>query len=354
MKPRIKDILLLQIIAWVIAMNFIALIRLLAASDITHLYFFRGEFRLGLYLMVHTLGGMMIGIFLSIADIYIIRTIKAKHSFGYFLFRKSTIYILTIFIILALISSCSAIILNIPSEQILTFLFSRVMLTYLLFSILISVLIGFISQVNEKFGPGILLPMFLGKYHKPREEFVFIIFIDLTSSTTIAEKLGHQKYSCFVQDFMFDLNVASSQFDAEIYQYVGDEAVLTWNYEKGKYNENSLRIVEGFKRIIQSRAEYYQDKYGEIPRFKAGLNAGKLMVTEVGYIKKEIAYHGDVINTAARIMSKCNEFKSDFLVSGNIAEIFAESENFKLDNLGKIPLKGKLKEIEIFAVNQVA
>jgi len=39
------------------------------------------------------------------------------------------------------------------------------------------------------------------------------------------------------------------------------------------------------------------------------MNAGVVTVAEVGKYKKEIAYHKDTINTAARIQVKCNELK---------------------------------------------
>jgi adenylate cyclase len=65
---------------------------------------------------------------------------------------------------------------------------------FFIFSI---ILINFLSQVNKKFGPGNLLNMFLGRYHHPQIEDRIFLFIDLNDSTTIAEKLGHIKYSRF-------------------------------------------------------------------------------------------------------------------------------------------------------------
>ena len=39
------------------------------------------------------------------------------------------------------------------------------------------------------------------------------------------------------------------------------------------------------------------------------------MVAEVGVVKKEVAYHGDVINTSARIQAECNKHKVPILIS---------------------------------------
>ena len=61
--------------------------------------------------------------------------------------------------------------------------------------------------------------------------------MDLKSSTTYAEKLGHIKYSQLLQDFFSDLTDVVSQFNVQVYQYVGDEAVISWDKEEGAENQ---------------------------------------------------------------------------------------------------------------------
>ena len=39
-----------------------------------------------------------------------------------------------------------------------------------------------------------------GYYQKPKEESKIFMFLDLQSSSKIAELLGHEKYSDFIQD----------------------------------------------------------------------------------------------------------------------------------------------------------
>ena len=51
------------------------------------------------------------------------------------------------------------------------------------------------------------------------------------------------------------------------------------------------------------------------PEFKAGLSEGKITVTEVGDIKREIAYHGEVLHTAARLEKMCNNLNQKLLVT---------------------------------------
>jgi adenylate cyclase len=254
--------------------------------------------------------------------------------------------------VLLIIFGIAINILDIPIRSAANHFLGRTLFAYMIYCILVSVLIGFIGQVNDKFGPGILLPMFLGKYHKPIEEDKVLMFIDLTGSTTYAERLGHIKYSNFIQDFLFDLNLAANQCAGSIYQYVGDEAVVSWEKEDALNNQNCISIFFTFLDIIQSKSDYYIKRYGEIPTFKAGANLGRVMVAEVGYLKKEIAYHGDTINTAARIRGLCHNYGKDFLISGFLQQALYHDPRFIIEDLGTAELKGKENKVEIYSVER--
>jgi adenylate cyclase len=178
------------------------------------------------------------------------------------------------------------------------------------------------------------------------------MFLDLKSSTTIAETLGHYKYSKLIQDCFFDINDVVSQFDAEIYQYVGDEVVLSWPYAKGLANKNCVALFFEFQRVLHSKASYYQDKFGTIPEFKAGLHGGKLMVAEVGVIKKELAFHGDVINTSARIQAECNAHEVPILISEDLLRDLNFKDHYRSTSMGNVLLKGKRNALEIFTIMQ--
>ncbi|HZJ20007.1 MAG TPA: adenylate/guanylate cyclase domain-containing protein [Pricia sp.] len=81
---------------------------------------------------------------------------------------------------------------------------------------------------------------------------------------------------------------------------------------------------------------------------------GKIVTAEVGVHKREIAYHGDTINTAARIQEKCRILDKEFLISEDAKNSFETSNVFKYHDEGEISLKGKVNEVRIFSVYQVA
>ena len=216
---------------------------------------------------------------------------------------------------------------------------------YILF---VDFVLSIVRQVNLMLGGRNLIRLIGGKFYDPHEEDRIFMFLDLQSSTQLAEKLGHAKYSRFIQDCFNDLG-AVVENEAEIYQYVGDEVVLTWMLKDGLRNQNCLNAFYNFKSQLVGKSAYYDQKYGSQPYFKAGMNSGTVMVAEVGKYKKDIAYHGDTLNTAARIQGKCNEFGEELLISSELKQQLGDS-NFTFRTMGSIPLRGKESGVEIFAV----
>ena len=215
---------------------------------------------------------------------------------------------------------------------------------------LVSFLFTFVRQVNRKAGPGVLWKMMTGKYHRPREEELIFMFLDLQGSTAHAERLGHVRFSQLIQDCFNDVSVVTG-YRAQIYKYVGDGVILFWAVEEGLSDANCLRAYFAFEERLQSRASHYESEYGVGPEFKAAVNIGPVMVLEVGEIKREITYLGDVLNTAAGIRGKCNELGANLLISEALYERFGKlPPDLEFGPIGEIALRGREQSVEIFSV----
>jgi len=213
--------------------------------------------------------------------------------------------------------------------------------------------ITFVLQVNKKYGPGVLVPLLLGKYREPKEEERIFMFMDLKSSTTIAEELGHIRYSSFIRDSFTDINQMLNLYNAEVYQYVGDEIVISWKVNEKMENMSCVQFFFACEEQFLNRSEYYIKKYDLVPCFKAGLHLGKVTAVEIGEIKRDIAYHGDTLNTAARIQGMCNQYDKKILISASFTEVTKWNDLFKIEELGMIMLKGKKLPVGILSVEQV-
>ena len=141
------------------------------------------------------------------------------------------------------------------------------------------------KQINSLHRKGELFNFIIGKYHEPIEVNRIFCFVDLVGSTKIAENLGHRKFGLFLKDYYGDITPALRKTQAEIYQYVGDEIVLSWPYEKGIKNNNAIRCYFIMQDIMAKLKDKYFEKYGYSPMFRAGTHGGKVTVTWVGEIK---------------------------------------------------------------------
>lgn len=219
------------------------------------------------------------------------------------------------------------------------------------YSVLVSFVLASVRQLNLLLGRGNLWRFIKGDFYKPRVENRVFMFVDLRDSTGIAERLGHINYSRFIQDCFYDLHVVQ-HFGAEVYQYVGDEVVLSWRVKKEMDYSKCVKAFWAFEDRLVSRASFYQEKFGLVPTFKAGLHFGEVTTAEVGEIKKEIAYHGDTMNIAARIQEKCNHFDRTLLISELFHKELSFHSAFDLELMGDELLKGKHEAINVFAVNR--
>lgn len=220
-----------------------------------------------------------------------------------------------------------------------------------IYTIIFAFFINLFLQINKMMGKGVLLNLFLGRYHTPHEQKRIIGFVDLTSSTSIAEKLSPQDYSSFIRDFFYDLDEAFEETKGAVFQFVGDEVVVIWNHKDGVLNNNCVRFFFLAEDLIKEKEEYYTTRYGFIPKFKAGVHSGNVIVAEVGGSKTDIAYHGDTINTAARIRSECNNLDRTLLISAELLSLLKDIDNeFEIESMGVTTLKGKENVIALFSV----
>ena len=204
-------------------------------------------------------------------------------------------------------------------------------------------------HVNEKYGPGILFKLIIGRYHHPREEKRIFMFVDIKSSTTIAEQLGHIRFFDLLNDFFRDITNPIIYTSGEVYQYVGDEVVLSWTIENGVRSANCIRCFYSMQEAIQKNSGKYMEAYGIVPEFKAGLHCGLVTTGEIGIIKKDIVFSGDVMNTASRIQDLCNSYGVKILLSKNLLEILnLPPHDYKPERVGVIELKGKKNKVELY------
>ncbi|MGB3636487.1 MAG: adenylate/guanylate cyclase domain-containing protein, partial [Rivularia sp. (in: cyanobacteria)] len=137
----------------------------------------------------------------------------------------------------------------------------------------------------------------------------------------------------------------------EVYQYIGDEIVISWKLKNGLERNYCLQCFFDMKADLIKRQDAYLQKYGVFPDFKAALHFGEVTTGEIGALKKEIFFTGDVLNTTARIQGLCNEYNVDLLVSKVLIDQLDFGNKYSVQILGKPQLKGKIDALDLVAVS---
>lgn len=345
-----------QVNFWIIAYLIFFVLLYFITKAVTSLYPHKVEVYIGENIIIAIIAGIIFGSTLGIIDYFADKELRGK-SLGIEILIKGMLYVGAWFLVVytgyAIVTSLEADFLDSPLIKYTELFTGNIFYASTIYTFMMVIVITFIKQMNTKFGPGIIIPMLLGKFRRPRIEKRIFLFMDLKDSTTYAEKLGSLMFSELIQDCFGDVNKVIPLFNAEIYQYVGDEVVLTWRSEEGLRNNNCIKFFFTFQKRLQNRKEYYLNKYNFLPEFKAGGNIGDITIAEVGDFKREIVYHGDTINTASRIQSVCNTFRKSFLISEDLKNEIEMSAMFNADFIDTIKLKGKEKEMSLYNVEEI-
>jgi len=178
------------------------------------------------------------------------------------------------------------------------------------------------------------------------------MFIDMKDSTKIAEKLGHEQYFEFLKSYYNDLSDSIINNNGEVYQYIGDEVVISWALKKNKAILKALTCFFEMKLHLAHHKERYKVTYGVSPDFKGAIHAGEVTIGEIGALKKDIFFTGDVLNTTSRLQSLCSTYQSDLLVSEFIYNAIEPSSQFLTALKDTVTLKGKNQPITIYTVTK--
>jgi adenylate cyclase len=305
-------------------------------------------------IIIIPVGGLLIGLTTGILEVGYFGNRMIKKSFTTKIIFKSFVYLVIVIGFLLTITAINIVYvrnmraLSDLSSPAWAFFKDYALIGVVLYIASIVVIAQFYAEFSQSIGPGTLLNFFLGKYHHPVEEQRIFMFLDMKSSTTIAEKLGHVEYFKLLREYFFDLSGAVIDYAGEIYQYAGDEMIVCWKLKNGL--NNSIPCFFAMKRLFETAREKYSSKFGIVPDFKAGLHSGTVTTGEIGSLKKEIIYTGDVLNTAARLQGLCNQFGVDLLVSDDLISQLHLPAEYTITPVGEHLLKGRTAAMQIFSV----
>lgn len=303
------------------------------------------------------IGSVMMGFLMGFLEVTLFKNLLKRKSFLIRVSVKVLFYILFIsafLLITSLATTSQHMGLGFfhPDvlESLYAFIGNYVFLSIIIYAGIFSFMGFFVTEAIDGLGLNNVANFFTGRYSKPRIEQRIFMFLDMKSSTTIAESLGNIAYYKLLRDYYRNMTDAIISNRGEVYQYVGDEIVISWSLKSGLRNNNCLQCFLKIKKDLQKKRNLFQEKYGIFPEFKAGIHFGEVTAGTIGVIKKEILYTGDVLNTTARIQSKCNDLDVELLISEDLFNQIPQTSAFSFMEKGQFELRGKNEKVKLYTI----
>ena len=219
----------------------------------------------------------------------------------------------------------------------------------LVFAVIMAVGTNVVIEIGLLLGFGTLRNLFTGRYVQPRRELRAFLLIDMRDSTGLAERLGAVPFHELLNDFFRDVSEAALECGAEIHKYVGDEAILTWP-QNSVADGDCLRCPFIAAELIEERRAHYLARYGAVPAFRASLHYGEIVAGEIGDVRREIAYVGDTLNSAARLLEAAKEMGRSVLASEDLLGQTALPDGVTAEKLPTLSVRGRAQPLGVSAL----
>jgi class 3 adenylate cyclase len=217
----------------------------------------------------------------------------------------------------------------------------------------VSLIVGAIFEFRRLIGGHVFGSFLLGTYHRPRLEQRIVMFLDIAGSTALAEQLGEVRVHDLITRFFFDIDAPIADHDGEVHAYVGDQVIVSWPLSvDAARNARWLFCFFAAQERIDAFAPSYIEEFGVVPRFRAGVHAGSVVVSECGDARRQIAYFGDTMNVAARLCEHCKSSGEALVASAELLRNTAVPPAFTLGSRATIALRGRQTPVEVHAIER--
>ena len=180
---------------------------------------------------------------------------------------------------------------------------------------------------------------------------VTVLFSDIRSFTTIAERLPPHQLTRLLQEYFDEMADAVFATDGIVDKYIGDAIMAFWGapIEQQDQADRAVRTaIDMTSRLKKLQEKWLKDGLPVLD-IGIGINLGIATVGNFGSAKRfDYTVIGDTVNAASRIESLNKEHKSNIIIS----ESTKDQLTFPVEtrDLGEVHVKGKEKPIRIFQV----
>lgn len=199
---------------------------------------------------------------------------------------------------------------------------------------------NFLILVNRLLGQKALWVFFTGKYNKPREESR--ILISFQFSNLVHKNFSSTRLHELYQRLIFDLSEAVISTGGEIYRYLSDGVIVSFEEEE---ITQALQCVQDYHLNLEEKSPEYRSIFDFEPALHSTIHQGSLLVGEIGDHKREIVFMGEAIQSLETIRAHRGQFQAECISTVSVegstsvhdSTLSAFLEDFKIY---EVPLQG--------------
>ena len=181
-----------------------------------------------------------------------------------------------------------------------------------------------------------------------QRRYVSVLFVDIRGFTSMSEGMSPEEVVHILNEYLDLVASCIHRHGGTLDKFIGDAAMAIWNapYDTEDHTLAAVRAALDMQREAAPLEQKLSEKYGQSVRFGIGINSGEVIIGNIGAsFRMDYTAIGDTVNTAARLESSANP--GQILISRAAADLISGS-GIALNPLGKIKVKGKNEEIEVF------
>ena len=202
---------------------------------------------------------------------------------------------------------------------------------------------------------------------EPRMLTVTVLFSDLANFTPVAERLTPVELMDWLNNYMETMTSLVIKHGGVVDDYYGDAIKVNFGVPLPRTTDkeiqqdatNALRCALAMRKEMEQLNAAYSEENAPSIRMRIGIATGSVVAGCLGSVERmKYTTIGDVINTAARLESYGKEIPERFIdpycqVMVAASTVEQLPDDFNLESVGTLQLKGKSQGVDVFALKDV-
>ena len=176
-----------------------------------------------------------------------------------------------------------------------------------------------------------------------------VLFSDIADFTTLAEAMEPEEVANLLNRYFGEMTGIIFQYRGTVDKFIGDAVMAFWGVPVADPDHalNACRAALAMQDRLKSlRKELKGLKLPEI-FIRIGIHTGPVIAGNMGSSELlDYTVLGDTVNLASRLEGANKEFQTSVIISRSVYE--KVMEHVRTKPLGKIKVKGKTREIEVY------